>query len=451
MRGRARRRDVNVFGLSFLDVLANTVGGLAFLLILSVLTIQNIAYSPPKILTRTLPDGYRGAEYQTWLSAQEGQGRYRWSFDGGKPPPGLQVDANTGLLFGVPRLSGEEPQERFEFEVKCEGPDESGGGIGTWDRRRFALTVHSKAPADVPALRIRTPAVVPVALRGQPYPLVLAAEGGQPPYRWAASSGLPAGLQLDPDGTLRGAPAGTGEFQVDISVTTARGERASSRLSLAVQEPHTPPPLTPPELAKPLSISTRALPPLILGEDADLVLAAEGGTPPYRWSAQGLAEGLRLVDSKLVGRPGQAGEYAPEIVLRDASEQSATARPRLSIRHVVPYWQFVMVLLLLLAAGTAIAWLMRRLGKRLPLRVCTEELPNGRASFPYTVQLACVGGAPPYKWRVAEGSLPPGMSLTEGGRLSGQPYKDVPVTKTLEHRFTVEVCDAQGMRARHEL
>jgi hypothetical protein len=37
------------------------------------------------------------------------------------------------------------------------------------------------------------------------------------------------------------------------------------------------------------------------------------------------------------------------------------------------------------------------------------------------VQLQAVGGAPPYRWVLVGGSLPPGLSLSSTGVLSGTP------------------------------
>jgi hypothetical protein len=56
-----------------------------------------------------------------------------------------------------------------------------------------------------------------------------------------------------------------------------------------------------------------------------------------------------------------------------------------------------------------------------PLTVTPITLPTATLNQPYSVQLQAVGGAPPYRWVLVGGSLPPGLSLSSTGVLSGTP------------------------------
>ena len=56
-----------------------------------------------------------------------------------------------------------------------------------------------------------------------------------------------------------------------------------------------------------------------------------------------------------------------------------------------------------------------------PLTVTPITLPNAKVGQPYSVQLTATGGAMPYRWVVVAGSLPPGLSLSSAGVLSGRP------------------------------
>jgi hypothetical protein len=56
-----------------------------------------------------------------------------------------------------------------------------------------------------------------------------------------------------------------------------------------------------------------------------------------------------------------------------------------------------------------------------PLTVNPITLPNAKANQFYSVQLIATGGAAPYRWVLVGGSLPPGLTLSSSGLLSGTP------------------------------
>jgi hypothetical protein len=70
-----------------------------------------------------------------------------------------------------------------------------------------------------------------------------------------------------------------------------------------------------------------------------------------------------------------------------------------------------------------------------PLTITTTSLPDATQSVPYSVTLAANSGAPPYKWSLSSGTLPPGLALSTGGVLSGTP------TTRGTSSFTVGVTD----------
>src|SRR5262245_48632376 len=95
-----RNREINIVSLSFLDVLANTVGGLVFLLIFSMLLIGGIAiqFRTPQITTDLLPDGYHQQPYVAWLAAREGLGEFEWTAGPAGLPVGLKIDTGSGKI-----------------------------------------------------------------------------------------------------------------------------------------------------------------------------------------------------------------------------------------------------------------------------------------------------------------------------------------------------------------
>jgi len=79
------------------------------------------------------------------------------------------------------------------------------------------------------------------------------------------------------------------------------------------------------------------------------------------------------------------------------------------------------------------------------LTVLTKGLPHGEVGVSYFQTLSAVGGAPPYIWSIASGSLPPGLNLSTAGQISGTP------TTTGPFGVVVQVKDANGAIATQPL
>lgn len=50
-----------------------------------------------------------------------------------------------------------------------------------------------------------------------------------------------------------------------------------------------------------------------------------------------------------------------------------------------------------------------------------SRLPEGQVGIPYAFTLNAANGVSPYRWRITNGSLSPGITLSEGGLISGTP------------------------------
>src|SRR4030095_8769988 len=71
------------------------------------------------------------------------------------------------------------------------------------------------------------------------------------------------------------------------------------------------------------------------------------------------------------------------------------------------------------------------------LRIISNgPLDEGRTGVYYSYQLLFVGGVPPRTWTMGTGSLPPGLSLSSGGVISGKP------TQIGRFTFTVQLADS---------
>ena len=77
---------------------------------------------------------------------------------------------------------------------------------------------------------------------------------------------------------------------------------------------------------------------------------------------------------------------------------------------------------------------------RLPIITTDSLLPTGTVGAAYNLSLTATGGAPPYVWSIVSNSLPPGLSLSGSGVISGTP---VGVFGT--DNFTVQVADSNNV------
>lgn len=154
---------------------------------------------------------------------------------------------------------------------------------------------------------------------------------------------------------------------------------------------------TPPNPPATLTISTTS--PLTAGTVGiayTLTFAATGGTGPYTWSVNTgtLPGGLTLSSAGVLsGTPTAAGSSVFTVKATDseASPQTATLAATLVINPVK------------LSIST------------------TSPLTAGTVGTPYSLTLVATGGTAPYTWTVTAGTLPPGLSLSSAGVLSGTP------------------------------
>lgn len=102
------------------------------------------------------------------------------------------------------------------------------------DPTKSASATVTLNPASTQALSITTGGLSG-ASQGNPYSEVFSAAGGTAPYSWRITTGKsPAGLSLNGDGTLAGAPSATGTFNFAVTVTDASASTASGNFSLTV-------------------------------------------------------------------------------------------------------------------------------------------------------------------------------------------------------------------------
>ncbi len=216
---------------------------------------------------------------------------------------------------------------------------------------------------------------------GQIYSVSLGAAGGTGSYSFSAT-GLPTGLSLTSYGYLNGTVNTAGTYSITVTVTSG-GLSATGNLSLTIAPP------------KSLSISSASLPGGTVNVSYSQTLGATGGLPPYKWSLiSGTApQGLSLNASGVVsGTPTTPGGFSFGVQVTDTAGTITTAALSLAIQAA-------------------------------PLTITTNSLPAGMSSVDYPLQqLTVTGGVPPFTWALASGSsLPPGLTLSSAGVLTGVP------------------------------
>jgi hypothetical protein len=347
-------------------------------------TITDPNAAPPSALTlsiATLPQGVVGAPYSGTFSVAGGVSPYIWNVASGQLPPGLSVEASTGIISGTPTSAG-----NYSFAIKVTDSSSLVQSATT----TVSLPVIT-APAAPTALTI-TSSSLPSGTIGSAYSTVLQSSGGTAPSTWSFISGnLPAGLSLNTStGLISGTPTavGTASFTVAVVDSSSPAQSKSITLSIVIA------PLS-------LAITTSAVPAGTVGTSYATVLQASGGAAPYTWSISSgsLPAGLSLIPSLgiISGTPTAAGTVNFTATVADEGNPIQTKSVGLS-----------------LAVAPA------------ALTITSSALSAGTQNANYSSGLQAVGGTAPYTWSISSGSLSAvGLSLAAStGVVSGTPTRN---------------------------
>ena len=362
----------------------------------------NTSYAPAPQVSQTITVGaglvittsilnpafvFVGQAYGTTLAAAGGVGPYTWSLAAGSSlPPGLTLYPN-GQITGTPTLGG---QYSFTAAVT--------------DSESPPVTVTAQFTLFV-ILNVTTGPNLPGGYTGTPYSQQLSAAGGVAPYSWQVTGGsLPPGLTLSPSGLVSGTPTATGTYSFTANVTDSQNPAAFGNGDFTIT------------VGAGLVITTSILNPafVFVGQAYGTTLAAAGGVGPYTWSlaaGSSLPPGLTLYpNGQITGTPTLGGQYSFTAAVTDSESPPVTVTA-----------QFTLFVILNVTTG--------------------PNLPGGYTGTPYSQQLSAAGGVAPYSWQVTGGSLPPGLTLSPSGLVSGTP------TATGTYSFTANVTDSQNPAA----
>jgi hypothetical protein len=329
----------------------------------------------PSIDTISLEDITVGEQSGYSVFVSGGKPPYTWTVSSGSLPPGVGILnpsanppwwANTALtLMGAPTAAGS-----YTFTLTAtdsSSPAQSTSRSYTW--RVSPLLTEG----------------LPDATFGLAYDQKVRVLGGPPPYTVSVYQGLsPYGLTMSSSGQVTGTPQETGWFWFRVKANGAAGEIIRGNGINVVTSP-----------ASNVWINEgNWLGDILVNQPWSRTLSAGGGTGSYTWtlvSGPGsLPPGMTFTGSMLSGTPTTLGNYTFLIKAADASNPNNFAQRAFQIQVT-------------------------------PVQITTSpQLPWTNAGSFYSQTLPATGGTGTITWSLQPGSaLPPGLTLSSGGVLSG--------------------------------
>ncbi len=222
---------------------------------------------------------------------------------------------------------------------------------------------------------------------------------GTAPYSFTRTGGtLPAGLTLAANGVLSGEPTEAGTFAFTIEATDAYSATGTRDYTLVLAAPT-------------MMVGPASLPDGVSAVAYSRAVTASGGASPYSYAvtAGGTPTGLTLSTAGVLsGVAGAAGTFNFTVTATDSHGFTGSRAYSMTVSDPV-------------IAITSPA---------------SGALPDGVGGVAYSRAFTATGGQGSHSFALAGGSLPPGLTLSSAGVLSGTP------TQVGSFSFTVTATDA---------
>jgi large repetitive protein len=305
-----------------------------------------------------------GVAYNSAANVLGGSQPYSFSIASGSLPPGLGLDAATGLISGVPTTAG---AYIFNFAVSDARLNKTATqcSIGVVSS---GLTVLTQGPITNRA--------------GVAYSGSFSAAGGRPPYTWSAVSASPeAGITVATNGGFTGTGTKKGNFSVTVEVRDAAGATARKAVPFVFTD-------------STLALACPDVTRFTLGATAQGSFGVTGGVSPYRLSVFSGTAPENLVFGQagaFTVQPLTAGTFTAQYQAIDATDTAVTARCSFEVTGE-------------------------------PLVITTDALPDGRVGESYSAGIASRGGVGRVRYALTGGGLPTGLVFdTTNGSIGGLP------------------------------
>ena len=343
----------------------------------------------------SLPSGVAGTSYSQQFLATGGSGNYTWSYSGFNIP-GLGFSVN-GFLSGVPTTPAV-----YNFTIGV--TDTQNAGLFT--SQNFQLVINSSGSG---GLTITNSNPIANGVVNVPYNYQFNASGGSGSYSWSYSGNTVPGVGFTSSGLLSGTPTISNVYVFTITVQDTQTLQTTNRQFQ----------ITVSATGSGGAVSITSLSPLpnaAVGVNYSYTFNASGGSGSYLWNADTLPpNGLTLESTGLLhGTPTGPvqSNYTFYVRVRDSQNTLTTTASPFTINVGTGS-----------SSGGSVV-------------ISTTAVPGGAQGVFYSFQFTATGCSI-CSWGIptGSGSLPPGLSLSAPGILSGTP------TQLGTFVFTVQATD----------